>query len=56
MKKPLRRHRKLSYESSNTKVATVTKKGVIRAKAKGTCMVYVYAQNGVYKKIKVTVK
>ena len=56
MKKPLRRHRKLSYESSNTKVATVTKKGVIRANAKGTCMVYVYAQNGVYKKIKVTVK
>ncbi len=56
VKKPLRRHRKLSYESSNTKVATVTKSGVIKGKGKGTCTVYAYAQNGVYKKIKVTVK
>ena len=55
-KKPLKRHRKLGYESSNEKVATVTSKGVIRAKAKGTCTVYVYAQNGKQKKIKVTVK
>ena len=49
-------HRKLCYESSNTNIATVTSKGVIKAKKKGTCYVYVYAQNGVYKKIKVTVK
>ena len=55
-KKPLKRHRKLCYESSNTTVAEVTKKGVIKGKSKGTCFVYVYAQNGVYKKIKVTVK
>lgn len=55
-KKKLKRHRKLGYESSNKKVATVTSKGVIRAKAKGTCTVYVYAQNGKQKKIKVTVK
>lgn len=55
-KKPLRRHRKLCYESSNTKVAEVTNKGIIKGKSKGTCFIYVYAQNGIYKKIKVTVK
>lgn len=51
----VRRHRKISYESSNSKIATV-KNGVITAKKKGTCYVYAYAQNGVFKKIKVTVK
>lgn len=54
--KKIRRHRKINYESDNTKVATVTKKGKIKAKAKGTCIIYVYAQNGVYRKVKVTVK
>ena len=54
--KKAKTHRKLCYESSNTSIATVTSKGVIKAKKKGTCYVYVYAQNGVYKKIKVTVK
>lgn len=54
--KPLRRHRKLCYESSNPDVATVTKKGVIKGISKGTCTIYAYAQNGVSKKIKVTVK
>ena len=49
-------HRGIKYESSNTKIATVSNKGVIKAKKKGTCYVYAYAQNGVYKKIKVTVK
>lgn len=49
-------HRKIKYESSNTKVVTVSAKGVITAKKKGTCTVYVYAQSGTYKKIKVTVK
>ncbi|MBQ7741030.1 MAG: leucine-rich repeat protein [Eubacterium sp.] len=49
-------HRAIKYESSNTKVATVNSKGVITAKKKGSCKVYVYAQNGVYKTIKVKVK
>lgn len=49
-------YRKAAFESSNTKVATVSSKGVIKAKKKGTCYIYVYAQNGVYKKVKVTVK
>ena len=47
---------KFRYESTNTKVATVTKKGVVKGKSKGTAYIYVYAQNGVYKKVKVTVK
>ncbi len=55
-KKRLRKHRIICYESSNKKVATVTKKGVIKGKKKGTCKVYVYAQNGVYKTITVKVK
>lgn len=54
-KKP-KKHRSISYESTNTKVAQVSTKGVIKAKKKGSCYVYVYAQNGVYKRIKVTVK
>ncbi len=54
--KKIKRHRKLCYESSNTKIATVSKTGKIIAKSKGTCYVYVYAQNGVSKKVKVTVR
>ncbi len=54
--KPIKRHRKLVYESSNKKVATVSKSGKIKAKGKGKCKIYVYAQNGVYKTITVTVK
>ena len=54
--KKIARHRKLCYESSNTKVATVTPDGLIRATGKGTCTIWVYAQNGVYKTLKITVK
>lgn len=46
----------IRYVSTNTSIATVSKKGVIKAKAKGKCYVYCYAQNGLYKKVKVTVK
>ena len=49
-------HRSLAFESSNTQIATVTSKGVITGKKSGTCYVYVYAQNGKYYKVKVTVK
>lgn len=52
----VKKRRALSYESSNPAIATVSKKGVVKGKAKGTCHVYAYAQNGVCKKIKVTVK
>ena len=33
----LKKHRAVCYESSNTQIATVTNKGVIKAKKKGTC-------------------
>ena len=52
----VRKHRAVLYESSDINIATVSKKGVVKAKNKGTCYIYAYAQNGVYKKIKVTVK
>ena len=45
----------IRYESSNKAIATVNSMGKITAKAKGSCYVYAYAQNGVYQKIKVTV-
>lgn len=46
----------LRYESSNPKVARVSKKGKIKAIKKGKATIYVYTQNGICKKIKVTVK
>ena len=49
-------HRPVRYESDNKKIATVNSSGKVTAKKKGTCNVYVYAQNGAYQKIKVTVK
>ncbi len=55
-KKKIRKHRVICYESTNKKIATVTKKGVIKGKKKGTCKIYVYTQNGVSKTVKVTVK
>ena len=44
------------YYTTNSKVAIVSKAGVIKAKGKGTCSIYVLANNGVYKKVKVKVK
>ena len=52
----VKKHVAIRYESTNKKIATVSKKGVIKAKKKGTCYVYVYAQNGVFKAVKVVVK
>ena len=46
----------IRYLSTNKKVATVTSKGTIKGVGKGTCYVYCYTQNGVVKKVKVTVK
>lgn len=42
--------------SGNTKAVTVTSDGVIKAMRKGNCKIWVYAQNGIYKVITVTVK
>ena len=54
--KKIRHHRKLCYESCNTAIATVTPEGLIQAVGKGTCTIWVYAQNGVYAALTVTVK
>ena len=45
----------LRYKSSDTGIATVSS-GVIRAKKKGTCKIYVYSINGVKKTIDLTVR
>lgn len=52
----VKRHRKIKYESLNSKVATVSAKGVIKGIKKGSTSVFAYAQNGVCAKVKVTVK
>lgn len=44
------------YYTTNSKVATVNKDGMIKAKGKGVCTIYILANNGVYKKVTVTVK
>ena len=49
-------HVKLRYESSNMKVATVSSTGKVKAEKKGTCFIYAYAQNGICKAVKVTVR
>lgn len=55
--KTLVKHMKsLSYTTSDQTVATVTKKGVVKAKGKGSCYIYITANSGVYTKVKVTVK
>ena len=54
--KPVK-HRVVHFESLNPKVATVGyANGKVKGKAKGTTTIYVYAENGVYGKVKVTVK
>lgn len=52
----VKKHRPVTYESSNPQIATVSKKGVLKGNTRGTCYVYAYAQNGVFAKVKVTVK
>lgn len=55
-KKRLKHEDKFRYQTSNKKIATVSRSGVIRGKKAGRCKVYVIAENGVRKVIKVTVK
>ena len=54
--KKISTHRKIAYESGNIAVATVNSKGKVTGKKKGTCYIYVYAQNGIYSRVKITVK
>ena len=55
-KQTIKKHRALSYESTNQIVATVNSKGKIKAVGKGTCYIYIYHQNGISSRVKVTVK
>ena len=56
-KKKIKGHfKKFRYESDNEKVATVDKKGTVKAVGKGKATIYVYIANGICKKVKVTVK
>ena len=55
-KKKVRVHiAKFRFYSDNEKIASVTGKGKVKAKSPGSCYIYVYAQNGCYKKVKVNV-
>lgn len=47
---------KIRFESSNPKIASVSKKGKLKGRKKGSCTIYMYTQNGLYKTVKVTVK
>ena len=55
-KKMLLHTAEFRYATSDSSVAEVDKNGVITAQGTGSCYIYVYAQNGYAKKIKVTVK
>ncbi len=55
-KKIRKADKKVRYVSSNPSVAKVSKEGVIAGKKRGSCTVYCVAQNGLYQKVKVTVK
>ena len=54
--KKVKKHTAVRFESSNTKVAKVSRGGLITAKGKGTCYIYAYAQNGICKRTKVLVR
>ena len=55
-KKKVWRHVGMRYESSNNKVAKVNRTGTITTIGKGTCNIYAYTQNGIYKRAEITVK
>ena len=55
-KKAVEHVAKFRYQSTNTAVATVDKNGKIKAVGKGNCTIYIFANNGKLKSVKVTVK
>ena len=46
----------VEFMTSNKKIATVNSSGKITAKGKGSCYIFAFAHNGVFKQIKVIVK
>lgn len=55
-KKLLKQVAECRYLTSDKKIATVDKKGKIKAKKKGKCVIYAITNNGVSAQVKVTVK
>ncbi len=49
-------HRAICFESTDTDIATVNKKGMIKAKSSGECKIYVFAQNGKFTTCKIIVE
>ena len=49
-------HRAICFESTDTDIATVDKKGRIKAISPGECKIYIFAQNGKYTTCKVIVE
>lgn len=54
-KKLLKHAQEFRYYSSDASIAVVSKNGEIKAKKPGSCIIYIVANNGVVKKVKVTV-
>mgnify|MGYP004548953453 FL=1 len=54
-KKLLEHAQEFRYYSSDASIAVVSKNGEIKAKKPGSCIIYIVANNGVVKKVKVTV-
>ncbi|MBO6164369.1 MAG: Ig-like domain-containing protein, partial [Lachnospiraceae bacterium] len=52
----VKKYRKLSFESADKTIATVTSKGVVKGVKKGKVKIYVYAQNGLSATVTVKVK
>ena len=46
---------KIRYIALNPLIASVSRSGVVRAKQKGNCEIYVVTQNGIKKKLTITV-
>ena len=46
----------IMYESTNPKIAKVSRDGKVTAIAEGTCYVYAFAQNGISRKVKIIVE
>ena len=52
----VKKHIAVRFESTNKNIASVNKAGLVKGLKKGKCVVYAYAQNGVFAAVKITVK
>ena len=55
-RRKVKEHVGVRFESGNPGIATVSRKGLVKGKAEGSCLIYAYAQNGVCKRVRITVK